>query len=458
MKLTFSAIFNKYRGVVIVGLIVVLGTTFLIQGHAATATIAIEAETGARSAAATVVSDGTASNAQAIKFGSATGNFAHPGILVNRAQLDFTKAKITAGEQPWTNLFNTMKADSLASLNYTPSPAATIDCTVSYTVCDALDVSAKAAYTDALLWYFTGNVAYAQKSIEILNAWSAVLRTTNGSQAYLVSAWAADAYPRAAEIIRYTYTPSGNEAALNVPAFNALLTNVFLPLLGAGSAEMKSSNGNWDLSMTEGMMNIAVFQDNHTIFDTALARWRARAPAYFYLTTDNNSNGVPLAPPGGLYNSDTKVKCFWLASGTPSTSCNTSNFFVANGQNQETCRDYGHVGLGTASLFNAAETAYLQGTNLYGEQQTRLVTGLEYNAGIMNTRLYPANICIGAVAALKAIITEPTYSIGYNHYANRLHLSLPNTLQTVQRTQVGNTYVKTSPMMVWEALTHTNAP
>ena len=34
---------------------------------------------------------------------------------------------------------------------------------------------ARAAYTHALLWYYTGNQAHANKAIEIMNAWSATL-------------------------------------------------------------------------------------------------------------------------------------------------------------------------------------------------------------------------------------------------------------------------------------------
>ena len=36
-----------------------------------------------------------------------------------------------------------------------------------------------------------------------------------------------------------------------------------------------------------------------------------------------------------------------------------------NGLSQETCRDFGHTAYGIASLINVAETAFLQGINLY---------------------------------------------------------------------------------------------
>jgi hypothetical protein len=40
-----------------------------------------------------------------------------------------------------------------------------------------------AAYTDALAWYLNGNAAYAQKSIALIDAWSATIRSHTNSNA-----------------------------------------------------------------------------------------------------------------------------------------------------------------------------------------------------------------------------------------------------------------------------------
>ena len=76
---------------------------------------------------------------------------------------------------------------------------------------------ARAAYTHALLWAYTGNQANANKAIEIMNAWSSTLteikfdqprRPDNGSQIWangkLQAGWGGSLFARAAEIIRYT--------------------------------------------------------------------------------------------------------------------------------------------------------------------------------------------------------------------------------------------------------------
>ncbi len=447
--------------------IAAIGTILLISSHAATGATAFEAESGTLTGAATKVNDSAASGGKAVQFSTApvqtTSGFVHPGILVNKADLDFVKGKIAAGAQPWTKLYNDMKGTSLASTGYTPAPVTTLDCAINTDPgCVAEGKDGQAAYTDALIWYYSGDAAYAQKSIQILNAWSSTLKSaSSANNTYLYSAWAAQMFPRAAEIIRYTYTPAAGQTAFDIGSFTTMLNNVWLPKLASGTSSMASSNGNWDLSMTEGLMNIGVFTDNQTVFKQGVARWQARVPSYIYLSTDNGGNGIPVAPPGGLYNTTAKVQCFWLNSGSPSASCNTSNFKVENGQIQETCRDYNHVGLGLAGLFNAAETAHIQGVDLYGQQKARLIAGLEDNSSIMNSKVYPSAICQGATPAVKNsnIITKPTYVIGYNEFANRLGLSLPATATAVSRIEAENVYGGTpNNMMVWEAQTSCQAP
>lgn len=383
--------------------------------------------------------------------------FSHPGVLLDRNQLDFVKNKLAVGAQPWTSNYNKILASPGASDSYTASPVGIVDCG-SYnnpdTGCTVQDNDARAAYTQALLWYYTGQTKYALKSVQIMNAWSAVLQQYTNSNAPLQSAWAGEMFPRAAEIIRYTtnvWTPT------DVARFSAMLTNVMLPAYGTDWAHRAygSGAGNWELSMADAKINIGVFTDNRPVFEQGVATWRARVPAYIYLPSDG---ALPIRSPGGYYTNDTKNLCHWLNRDpwNPNTcpSVPLATTFAA-GQTQETCRDYVHVGLGFASLLNAAETARVQGVDLYSEQRTRIVAGLEYNSLILNTvhssTGYPSGYCTNS-APLKAPYTEPTYEIGYQQYANRDKLSLPQTLTTVRRLEAaGGT--GTDHQMAWETLT-----
>ena len=152
------------------------------------------------------------------------------------------------------------------------------------------------------------------------------------------------------------------------------------------------------------------------------------------------------------------LTCFWLNRNPfDADACplGISTNFV-DGQSQESCRDTVHLGLGLASIFNSAETARIQGVNLYGEQQARLIDALEYNTGILNTVKgkagYPVDFCPNS-SALKAPYSSPTYEIGYNEFAGRLGITLPNTLRTINRLRL-SPGTATDHVMAWETLTH----
>ena len=51
-----------------------------------------------------------------------------------------------------------------------------------------------------------------------------------------------------------------------------MLQSVAVPMLWNGSCY----NGNWELSMIEGMMGIGVFTENRTLFDHSVEMWTAR--------------------------------------------------------------------------------------------------------------------------------------------------------------------------------------
>src|SRR5580700_4759949 len=50
----------------------------------------------------------------------------HPGILQTRADLEFMKAKINAGEEPWKSAWDRLQAEPNSSLDFKPKPFAHI--------------------------------------------------------------------------------------------------------------------------------------------------------------------------------------------------------------------------------------------------------------------------------------------------------------------------------------------
>ncbi len=353
---------------------------------------------------------------------SSKGGFYHPGVLVNRAQLDFVKTKVTAGAEPWKSAFEEAKSSNFGALSYTPHPVQTCECGPRSNPdhgCKDEQRDSDAAYTQALLWYISGDKSYAENSIKIMNTWSSTLtgghKLENGP---VQAAWCAEVWPRAAEIIRYTYP---GWAAADVTKFINMLAAQYVPSLVGGSCE----NGNKELSMSEALINIGVFNDDRNIFDQGVKMWRGRAPAYIYLTTDGPA---PVKPA----NCEMAI---WGNKGhtTP----------LVDGLLQETCRDSGHANMAFSAMVNAAETARQQGLDLYVEQGKRMMAALEYQAQFLPPNHTP-------VPAFLEFNKHPTWEIAYNHFHNRLGQKLPKiaaVLPTNRPTGVNH-------HMAWETLTH----
>jgi hypothetical protein len=373
-------------------------------------------------AAGALLSAGTHAQAQA---------FQHPGVLVSRAQLDFVKAQVAAKTEPFYTQFERAEASEYADLHYQVKgpPANGVIACGSHSHpdlgCHNEDADATAAYLQALLWYITGNRAYAQNSIAIMNAYSHGLKAYTLSNAPLQAAWAAEKWPRAAEIIRYS---NAGWSPADIQAFSTMLTKIELPLIDKGSP----ANGNWELSMIEGMMGIAVFTDDRALLNHAAEMWKQRVPSYFYYEPTDGDHPVP-APRGVAH---------WVTQ----TTFNAS----VNGIPQEACRDFGHTSYGVSATMAAAETAHIQGLKLYESEEARLMAGMEFVSYYLLRNPVPPYVCGGQVKLAKGI----TFVIGYNEYHNRLGQPLPYTKKWIE------TGVMTSPdaidphTTIFETLTH----
>jgi hypothetical protein len=357
-------------------------------------------------------------------------SFQHPGVLVNQAQLDFVRAQVKEGIEPWKSGFAVMSASRYASLSYRPAPRAVVECgpySKPNLGCGDERNDATAAYTHALLWQLTRKEEHAKKAIEIMNAWSGSVQSHIGHNAPLQASWSASIWARAAEIIRHTskeWTPA------EIERFGAMLRKAYLPTIEEGRPIY---NGNWELSMIEAMIGIGVFLDDQRVFDKAVAMWRKRVPAYFYLKGDGD---LPVPPPLGDKTTKESMVKYWYGQQT----------FV-DGLGQETCRDFGHLQMGLAAMIDTAETALIQGVDLYGEEAKRITAAMEFHAGFLLGDPIPEWLG-GGELELRPIAT---WEIAYNHYHGRMGMKLPRT-ETLLRTKVRPT--KADIFMIWETLTH----
>src|SRR5258708_23346439 len=54
--------------------------------------------------------------------------FVHPGVLINRAQLNEIIRRVVGGIEPQKSAFEALKASKLGALDYTPHPRETVEC------------------------------------------------------------------------------------------------------------------------------------------------------------------------------------------------------------------------------------------------------------------------------------------------------------------------------------------
>ncbi|MBT2234497.1 alginate lyase family protein [Nonomuraea sp. NEAU-A123] len=368
-----------------------------------------------------------ASLALPLPAAAAPATFTHPGVLLGRGQLDFMRTKVNAGTQPWKSAYDQMMGHSLASLTRAAKPRAVVECgpySNPNNGCTDERQDALAAYTMALAWYVTRDGKYAQKAIEIMDAWSAVIKDHTNSNAPLQTGWAGSVWPRAAEIIRYTYT-----SWPNVNRFATMLRTVYLPKVINGS----NSNGNWELSMMEAAVGISVFLEDRTSYDKAIAKFRGRVPAYVYLSADG---ALPKAAPGSGLDTRDEIVNYWQGQTT----------FV-DGLTQETCRDFTHTGYGISAISHVAETTKIQGENLYPEVGERLRYALGFQSKYQLGAAVPAWLCGGTLTLGLGPITE----VGFNELHNRQGIPMTNTQTLTERQRPAGT---NQLFVAWETLTH----
>ncbi|MFF1823339.1 alginate lyase family protein [Kribbella sp. NPDC058245] len=371
-------------------------------------------------------------SSDAVNAPAAPAVFAHPGVGVSRAQLDFVKAKVQAGAQPWTDAYNQAKNSAYGSLSRTPTPRAVVECgpySDPNLGCTNERQDAIAAYTDAVIWYISGDVRYAQKSIALMDAWSATITDHTNSNAPLQTGWAASSWPKAAEIIKHVY---GNWP--NSGRFGTMLRNVYVPEIINGS----NSNGNWELTIIEALQGIGVFLEDKTIYDKALSLFANRAPAYVYLASDG---ALPKTVPSQNLNTRDKIVSYWQGQGT----------FVT-GLTQETCRDFVHTGYGISAISHVLETSRIQGIDLYPTYGERLRQALGFQAKYeRQAEAVPSWLCGGSVNRGLGPITE----VGYNALHTRLGIAMANTQALTEANRPAGT---NALFVAWETLTHAENP
>ena len=181
-------------------------------------------------------------------------SFLHPGIDQTSADLQKLKLLLKENKQPYKDAYIRLKAEvekpfeTKAHTRVMRGPYGKPNIGG-----EDLRASANMAYNNALLWYISGEKKYANKAIEIINAWTPILWDFDFNDAKLIAALTGSVWCNAAEILNNT--PSGWKVQ-DVSAFRKMLMTVYYPLL---RFYFPTANGNWNGGIIQTLLAISIF-------------------------------------------------------------------------------------------------------------------------------------------------------------------------------------------------------
>ncbi|MDO7846253.1 alginate lyase family protein [Hymenobacter sp. M29] len=322
--------------------------------------------------------------------------FVHPGLLHSQEDLARMKRAIAAKQEPTFGGYEVFRQNEASQAGYkAKGPLATVSRNPTVGAGD-YDADANAAHQNALMWCLTGDHAYADKAIALVNAWSNMLTSIGGRDAVLMAGLGPFKMVQAAELLRYS---NAGWAAADIQKTEQQFKTVIYPVLREYAP---FANGNWEAAALKTVMAIGIFCNDRPMYEDALR---------YYV------NGW----------GDGRL---------------THYVINETGQGQESGRDQAHAQLGIGMLAECSEMAWHQGLDLYGYADNRLLKGFEYaakyNLGnddvpFVTTLDRTGKYFHQKISTIARGQQRPLYEQVYNHYVHRRGLAAPYTQQAAEK-------------------------
>lgn len=343
---------------------------------------------------------------------SAQRKFKHPGISYTQADIDRMKAMVEAKQEPFYSGFIALRDSNWYTRyrDYTrPLPTASNGEPVIWDNPNLwLDTFGQVAFNNALLWRLTGESAYADKAVAVLNRYAPVrsvkpygTNPLDASKAWLLieaaelmrdyEGWDASdqqgfkdflVYPGySTKEDYYRKYANGNDTVANKVT---IYWNVF-----QGDP---NRHGNQGLYAMRCLMAMGIYLDNDTIYDRALRKVLSLGHRPDDLAYPSGPNITPYAP-----KSQNEYFESWALDGTGDTEDYGSDdelkyWIYENGQCQESSRDQGHILDGLCGMMGMGKIAWNQGDDIFTQYGNRLLKGIifttKYNYGWLNNHVY----------------------------------------------------------------------
>ncbi len=201
---------------------------------------------------------------------AAGASLVHPGLLHTRTDLDRMAKQVKAGAAPYTAGFARLTANRHAQSGWTANPQATVyrgeGSPQNYAI---LYNDIHAAYQNALRLHVTGESAYGNTAVAILNAWSAKLTALEGSaDRFLAAGLYGYQFANAAELVR-------DHADFDLARFQKMMLDVFHPLsedflANHNGAVITNYWANWDLTAIACVLAVGILCDDRAKIDRAV--------------------------------------------------------------------------------------------------------------------------------------------------------------------------------------------
>lgn len=328
----------------------------------------------------------------------------HPAMLHTKADFDFIKTKLATNLQPWKSGYDVLAASAYVSVNYTPSATAKIirgGGTIEEAQADNYGNAyrdAAAAYQMGLMYKLTGETKYADKVVQILNAWASINKSITGdSNKFLASGLYGYQFANAAEMVR----DYQGWAAADFKLFQQWMVAVFYPM---ALDFLERHNGscsshywtNWDIANMNTVLAIGILTEDHAKINYAIN--------YF-----KKGNGT-----GNIFN----AVVYRHKVGDEDL-----------GQGQESGRDQGHATLNISLYGSFCQMAYNIGVDLFAFDNNRVLALSEYTAkyNVNTTNVVPFTPYKNCdpvsltpehtvVSSAERGTLRPSWELIYNHY------------------------------------------
>ncbi|WP_157000904.1 discoidin domain-containing protein [Agromyces laixinhei] len=245
---------------------------------------------------------------------SAAG-FTHPGVSVTAEHLTNARTQIQAGAEPWASYFQAMSTSPAAATTVTSSNASTADHTVAAsTAFNSQGFNARfiadglKAYTQALMYMFTGEQVYRSNAMRIIRIWEQMDPSQYAAFAdsHIHTGIPLNRIVTAAEILRYA-SCDVDEAAWTAEDTTAFSRNLITPVINTFQSDQNHFM-NQHLYPLLGAMAGYIFLDDaegyaksvewFTVNSTANDQgFNGSVERIFRLVDRNDATGEPIAEP-----------------------------------------------------------------------------------------------------------------------------------------------------------------